>query len=1034
MEVSVLFKFKYKKDKQSHRKEHKNILIRLAPLVMAFITLSPTIIQASHAYFLSFTLNPGARAIVATTSLSDVGSGFEKHAEIATGDYYLYNSDDKLQFRMNDNYAGFKEKSPVININVPNTLDASEGKKIGFDKRFAEKNTKYKNKEYQYTLPYSFPGVHAGTGKSWKGRDADEARQATHQDELQANFVGEHLTSGFNRLLSIAFNAEYPNSNKASAEDLFRVAQKLADLPVSDAGYQTFGEGTPHKVTISVEDANLKEVNNNPYINPEFYKTFTIGSVIDKVDQSITLPIAVNKGYDDSPDAKMYDTIKGTPYHTSGKHMNDVYAISWENMVMQAGANAAKGVLLSDVDTLNPPGRIESGILNMFNGITTTLRSMLGLNSITDLIFNQGVIKDSFASGAIPKSMVPVVNFVFSLTRLIAILIGIGSLLSLIIKSNLSVMNPQMRVDIKDGFMTIIGAMFILVLFTPVWNGLLELNVSFVNLFYALANNPAEFAELFAGGGGRFASFILSVAFIIVEIWFNFFYITRAITIMILYMFAPLMIVAISYGGQHKMIFTNWSKEILGALFIQSIHASVLGVLSIGISRGLASSAMWQYVILISVIPLSDLLRKSVLGLGGDSISSTASSAEKGLMLGGAVGAGLAMKGASVAAGTGISKLAGNSGGSGGGFGGGGSGGGNGSGKNALGDEATDRAIDSVDTGNKNMQVAQEAKANMSLGDKISAGAKDIKDGSLKENLEKGGKALNKVDKTAVRGIKGAAEKLDSDMGKSAIAGLGAVAGGVMTTAMTVGDVATDGGGSGQAARIAGGYISQKGGGKGGGKGGFSRSSSDDYASPEAIANAAPSENDLNELRDKKMIGDDGALTLQQQDDGSQILSSDKETFLSETGYTDVKSYGASEEFENGMTNFTYDSKYINPHNEDLLSNAAQITQRYDNEKNDGQLSDKTAAEYNHMRETTGMANVDIVGENSGGGAIYSIDIDNQALGWHGTSTTDNTFHVQAHAKASKKAPNFNQANAQTHRMNNSFYSKGNQESNQATN
>lgn len=1018
-----MFRKKIKNNKsgvKTMKNKSKNVILRLFSLLFAFITLFPVVAEASNAYFLTFTYNPEVNMISAGSTLSEVSNGFTKQAEIENGHYYLMNKDKNLQFRMNKN----KNKTDVINIAVPSKLS-------DFEDYFVTDKKHYKkyDKDYKLTLPFSFPGTHVGTGTidwTWD-EDGDNARQATAQDEMQANFVGQNLTNGLNKLIGVAYQARFPNGG-GDVEDLHKVAQQVAQLGVkgkSNGVYsKTFGSeknGTQITITRSPAPKGTKKV---PGIESHFYKKFKITSTKGGYSEELTVPVAVNKGYDGGDDARMTNAIKGTPYHKEKKHLSDVYSLTWEHAVMQAGANAQRGTLLADVDRLNPPGRFESAMLTMFGGITGQLRTLLGLNSVTDLVFNQGMQRETTKSGTIPTTMVPVADFVYGISAILAILIAIGSFVSLLIKSNLSIMNPQMRVSIKDGFMKILGAMFVLVMFKPIWNTALRINASLVDFFYALSGNPTELADAFTGSG--WATIILGIAFIIIEVWFNFFYITRTITILILYMFAPLMIISISYGGQYKKIFNNWAKESIGIVFIQTIHASVLGVLTLGMSRGLASSVIWQFVILISIIPLSNLLRKSILGLGGDTASGIAEGGEKAALMTTAVGAGLALKGASTATSTGVSKIAESTGGGSGGGGGGSSYNGGGSsiagstGKTKMGDEATDKNSSSQRTGNA---IYQDEIKDMNPKE-VKAHNQELKDDKAYRDIQEDPKqfardAAQQASDSLKSGVNKVAQAANSDVARTGASAITETAGGLITAGAAIGDVATDGGSS-QAVIAAGRVMSKKGGG-GSYKGG-SGGKAPNYSKSADIVNEAPPKKELDNLRSMGKIGNEGALTLQDSADGSQILTSDKESFMNDTGYTDIQSFDASEGHRNGTTVATYDSSNMNTENEGLLASSAQITQDYHNGRDQGTLTDETEEKYHKMQEATGMSNVDVVGESESGAPIYDIEFDNETMGWEGTATTDKEVHVKADARTSKAVPNFNDNRNPTNKMNNQLF------------
>ena len=954
-EVTVLFKDKLKK-----------FLIGFIAIIMMILTIAPTVVEASNMYFLAFTYDLDNATIQPTTYYSEVDYMVNNHVEVKSGFdgddvRYIQDADGNLVFRMNDGAGSSKITIPGIG-NMSSAFPSSV------------------SGDYEYTLPFSFPGVQVNTGPV--GTNQGGARNGTSSDEEQAGWVGNQLTNGFNRLLTIAYIAEHGNEPTVTKDHLASVAMKVATMGVNSSNH-TFGKSTNREVTIKVNSHTGGTT--DKHIDDAFYRTVSVEYAKDPSSNvTLNLPVEVNKGYSDKKSERMYGEVNGTPYQTESRNLKDVYSITWQHMVMQANMNAANDILVGNVQDLNPPGRIEATMVSMLGGLASGIRMLLGLDSVTNLVFNQGAYGDSTHLGVMPHQLIGVADASYLVILAISVIVLIGAFVKMLVDSNLSVINPQMRVNMKDSFLAIIGALFILAVFQPIWGSLMSLNHSLVTLFSGLSHNSMDFAGRLVTGGGL-AGIFVAIAFLIVEIWFNVYYIVRTLTILFLYILSPLAIISIAFGGKARSIFTSWSKELLGALFIQSIHALVIGVISSGMDRGVGSSMIWQFVILLNVIPLSNLIRGTVMNLGGDSIGRSAEQAERGLIMGGAVMGGLALKGAGVAAqgfkdnvmgGSSESNIATSSSSPGGGGGGsrvgssGGSGGvssGGGSSAINMSDEAIDKSHAPVETGN-----AQHIKAG----------------GSHAVDNFRNSKAV---------------QALNSKPARAIASGVAQTAGAALTVGTSLGDLATGGGGSSQGVIAAQRMFGGKGSGAGGGGGGR-------LSSTEEIAQQAHPTKRLAKLESEGHVGSKGELSLNNTEDGHQILTSSKEALSASTGIEDIQALPSSANHRSGSTSMTLsdttkDSEgntvEMPAENKAALDYAAEIS--HANASGEGITREKREA-YRDMKQNTGISNVSYDKESG----KYNITMDNQAMNWEGTASNDNHFMVKASETADKNLPDFN--------------------------
>lgn len=973
MEVTVLLKQRL-----------KSFALGFIAFITLFISIAPTVAHASDSYFLAFTYSLDSVSVQPTVSYSEVENTVTNQVEVQSGPdgddvMYVANSSQDLVFLLNNGEGSNMSSTPGLN-EVASYFHTGNAIILG------------KN---EYTIPFSFPGRHVGTGIGSGvpiAGDAEFARNANSADEAQAGWVGNQLTNGFNRVLTIAFQAEHGNKATVTREDIAAVATKVADLGVG-SGSETFGSGTNRAVTISAGAYESGET--NPHIDDSFYRNITVKFENNSAsNMNFIVPVQVNKGYSSNENDRMYGDIVGTKYFNDEYSGRDVYSISWRHMIAQANMNAYNEVFIGNVHELNPPGRVENAIVRLLGSMVGGLRNMFGLSSVTDMVFNQGSYKDSTIYGTMPQQLGSVADYVYFLMVAVAFVVLLGSFVFLLFKSNLSVMNPQMRVDLKDGMLSIIGAFFMLAVFPPIWSTLLQINFSLVTFFSGISVNSANFAGNLLTGGGNIAMIILSIAFLVVEIWFNVFYIVRALTIMIFYMIGPLAIASIAYGDKYRMIFSSWIKELLGALFIQAIHAVIIGSLAAGMDRGIASGFLWQLVILLSVIPLGNVVRGTVLNLGGDSMSKITERGEKGLLTGAAIGGGLAMKGASSLAGSaaaggassggsartgtissGSRRTATSTGGTGGGGGGGG-----GSPQTIPSVELSDLSDNPIQTGN----AQRLASGDLSHQEKIA------------QNYE--GSFAQKAGDTISSGTQKVGEVLNSKGGRA----VGHAIGGVLTAGAQLGDLATDGGSSSAlltASHIMGGRKGQSGGGSGGGG---------SYSGAEDIASMAPKASHLKSLEKKGQVGSKGELTLSPTSDQKQLLTSSASQLSKATGINNVQALPANNQNRQGLTRFDVgqkaDGSSMPAEQKQALDFASRIS--HANRTGVGATPEIREA-YRDMREQTGIADVRYDDKSNS----YRVDIDNQSMGWDGTAADDNYLMIKADSTADKNMPDFNTAN-----------------------
>lgn len=935
----------------------------------------PTVVQAHDGYLLSFTIDYNSRQITPNVTFDENNNRAANHAERdGTAGVAYFNVDGRNIFDTNDD---------AINGNTVNLSGIDD---------FSNYPNESGNDSYNHVLPFTFPGRHVGTGAV--NTDGDMARDGNAADQEQAIWVGQNLSTGFNQVV----NAIYAETNESGREHYEEIIIEVAEAGASIV----LDEASSVDVRGFTFSSGGNGSSQSSYIDDDNYVHVLGGGV------EYTVPAQVPKGY--GQDQRLWPTIENSSYGSDEEYYGaDVAYIRWDHMVLQALTNSAHGITTTNVEELNPPGWFERQVLNLFSGLTGGIRGILGLEAATDLVFIEGNYGQYSYMGVMPMGLGTMADTMFYFTLVIAAFILIGAFISLYIRGNMSIVNPRVRVELKDAFMGIFGALFILTIFPLLWSAAMDLNYAFVNYFQGFSENSVNFGNYLAGGSGSIAAIIISIAWLVVEIWFNTYYIVRAITVALLYVFAPIFIISLAFGGKYSKIFGNFLKEILGALFIQSIHAAVIAFLSAAIDMGSPQSGIWSLMMLLSVIPLSNMLRKQILGLGGDSIGSTAARGEKGMMMGAMIGGGAAV--AMGGAGLGFLKDRYESKKSGGAQGGpGGPGGGtnmttNNTSKSSEGQPSTMgdgtgesmrdfssnpvTANSSVKEGIDSGTIQRNLTGGGTMKDKIKDrfkgdGKMGTQRGAFRDKNASGLKQGWQVARNTTKGVKdvtmdGAGKAISSvSNNKYAMGALktgATVAGATAAAGMAFGDMSTE---EDSGAGMIAGKLSTFGalyGNRGGGRRGDKSSSGGAYFASGQEYTGRLQENDLDTFKASSAqdnAQDHGIEVGVQEDDMSITQSHDTKEMMESNGASEVDVLPSTEDSRNGETRAVYEfgKDGVNGENEETARMLVEDFEAFKGgnnaSHNDVQKGESSAKNVKFMQENYGISDVRGIYEGEG--------------------------------------------------------------------
>lgn len=254
---------------------------------------------------------------------------------------------------------------------------------------------------------------------------------------------------------------------------------------------------------------------------------------------------------------------------------------------------------------------IESTIYNFVLGIYSGLLNILKLNTIPELIYNQGTRGGSgYEAGMMNSSWWNTVLKYHLIFQIIAWMMLIAAVAKILLQVNFSTVNPQMTISIMDTLQKIFTVGFALALCIPLIRAMATLNNLIVDIFQTQARSDGENLAAFG-----FAGIILLFGYLGITFTMNCIYIMRAIMIAILTASAPVFITSMAFAGpKQKGLFDNWLKELTANIFMQSVHAFAFAFLFDVMD---ASSVMVQLVIYFSLLPIVDMCRQLIFGQAG---------------------------------------------------------------------------------------------------------------------------------------------------------------------------------------------------------------------------------------------------------------------------------------------------------------------------------------------------------------------------------------------------------------------------------
>ena len=594
----------------------KALTLGLLGLITASTVIGETNITSSahNAYFLSITIDESTFKYVPTVIYEENSFIANNHRESELGNFTEKTVDKSG--RVQDFLI------PKITYEGSNKMEDADIEK--------EYKKVIEDGDGDKGLAFSFPGLHS------RGFVVDR-RHANAIDEERANFIAENLVGGLNDALSFIINKS-GGKDKYSASEL-----KNFSVDLAQKSYLTL-KGSSQNIKLGNATFNITKANSSQ-VTPLKGTTMDDYITISTNGDSISVLGKTNKGYQDRSDIS-------NDYKENLKKYKDPNELNWKFIVLQGNYNAdVKKITFSSINEIVKPSAFSLAVGEFFAGLLNGLRNLLGLYPLEDVMLNGGARNGLYYYGLMPKGWMNSASLLHVICQILAWSILGFSLVRMLHKRQLSTMNIGERVSLMEGFKDLVLTAFLLGMFVIIFNFMVRLNYSLVNIFAKSSAFSSYIGTTTSMSTGVFASIVINFAFFIISAYFNFTYVLRAFTVAILFGVAPLAIVSISFGGRFKQIFSNFSKELVANIFLQTFHAMCVAFFT-SVTSSNQMRTFELLVVLFAFIPITNFIRQAILGLPGGITDQASGLANMGRAViggtvGGLVGGSLSKKGGS---------------------------------------------------------------------------------------------------------------------------------------------------------------------------------------------------------------------------------------------------------------------------------------------------------------------------------------------------------------------------------------------------
>jgi len=234
------------------------------------------------------------------------------------------------------------------------------------------------------------------------------------------------------------------------------------------------------------------------------------------------------------------------------------------------------------------------------------------LPTLKNLIFggDENLAFLTFTENEITKVYTPGMN-IFTALAVTALLI---SIIMAAMKISSTSINPSNRTYVIEYFKELLLVSVLFANLYSIYAILFLTNQAIVGLFGSDVDllNLKNAIEMSKYPGGVLGVLAITIVKVGLCIWAYFYYSMRKFTLMLLLITGPLMLVFFLIP-QTKSITIAWFKELVGTIFVQSIHAAVYFIMAVMVG---AANPIEAVILMMIFIPVTESLR-ALIGLGG---------------------------------------------------------------------------------------------------------------------------------------------------------------------------------------------------------------------------------------------------------------------------------------------------------------------------------------------------------------------------------------------------------------------------------
>ena len=312
-------------------------------------------------------------------------------------------------------------------------------------------------------LIFTFPPVHG------KGLITDKVH-ANGSDEMLANRYTDYVVTGLNDALNFCVS-QSGAKGKSSVSELKIFSAKLANSAHSKSGSVSLN-GVNFTISAGNPDKVMDGLTKNDYVK------------ISSPNSSIIVPMRVKKGYINSSDKYNVERPGLAKDYIDKVAKEDAEYLDWRYTVLQGNYNAdVKSITYSSVTEITKPSALTIAISELFGGLLSGLRNLLGLYPMEDLMLNSGARDAGYYYGIMPNSWMSSANLLHMVSQIVAWTLMGFSFVRMLYKRQLQTMNIGERMSLMDGFKNLIFTSFLLGSFILMFTAMAKANYVLVELF-----------------------------------------------------------------------------------------------------------------------------------------------------------------------------------------------------------------------------------------------------------------------------------------------------------------------------------------------------------------------------------------------------------------------------------------------------------------------------------------------------------------------------------------------------------------------